>query len=480
MKKLSSFLCGLAVLGMMFTSCNPEDKPTGPVGDIVEDGFYVVGEATAFATLQDAGSAAAIMAAGTNENAENAAREGMYEKYIALEGGKPFQLVLKEGETETVYGAELAEIALSGNDQPTITVQRGKMVENTTMQVPADGLYHIVLDLNLDGSLEDKLILVAPVEWGVRGGMNSWGFTAGTRSEFNKTTMTYTWEGQALAANGEFKFAYGGGWKIELNALADATDANDARYIKANTNLGANCLPGGDNIKVADAGTYTITLTYTLAQGAIANSYKFETTLTAKDETPTEMYMIGADFGNWDWASEGVVALTPVNGKSGEFWTIKYFTAANGFKFCPKKEWNGEFTNLGEDAGFTVTEGNCFVPADGLYMVYVNLADSKLTIEPAAVYGIGDCFGGWDEGMEAAKFAVSADGKALTMTVLTAGNLRMYAASTAKTSDWWTREFNIFEGKIEYRGNGGDQAAVAVTAGQVVTLNFADNTGSIQ
>ena len=481
MKKLSSFLCGLAVLGMMFTSCDNGTTGGGPVGDIVEDGFYVVGEASAFASLEAEGSAAAIMAPGTNENASNAAREGMYEKYIALEGGKPFQLVLKEGDVETVYGAELAEVALSGNDQPTITVQRGKMVENTTMQVPADGLYHIVLDLNLDGSLEDKLILVAPVEWGVRGGMNGWGFTAGTRSEFNKTTMTYTWEGQALAAHGEFKFAYGAGWKIELNALADATDANDARYIKANTNLGANCLPGGENIKVTDAGTYTITLTYTLAQGAIANSYKFETTLTAKDETPTEMYMIGQDFGAWTWDNPGVVALTQVNGKSGEFWTIKYFTAANGFKFCPKKEWNGDFTNLGgEDAGFTVADGNCFVPADGLYMVYVNLADSKLTIEPAAVYGIGDCFGGWDAKMEAAKFAVSEDGKALTMTVPAAGNLRIYAESTAATSDWWTREFNVFEGKIEYRGNNGDQAPVAVTAGQVVTLNFADNTGSIQ
>ena len=90
MKKLSSFLCGLAVLSMMFTACKPDNGPIGPIEDIVEDGFYVVGEATAFASLQDAGSAASIMAAGTNENAANAAREGMYEKYIALEGGKPF------------------------------------------------------------------------------------------------------------------------------------------------------------------------------------------------------------------------------------------------------------------------------------------------------------------------------------------------------------------------------------------------------
>ena len=82
--------------------------------------------------------------------------------------------------------------------------------------------------------------------------------------------------------------------------------------------------------------------------------------------------------------------------------------------------------------------------------------------------------------MEAAKFAVSEDGKSLTMTVPADGNLRMYAESTAATSDWWTREFNVFEGKIEYRGNGGDQAAVPATAGQVVTLDFNAGTGSIQ
>ena len=124
MKKLSSFLCGLAVVGMMFTSCDDNGKQP-PVVTIVEDGFYVVGEASAIASLEAEGAEVAIMANGTNENASNAAREGMYEKYIALEGGKPFQLVLKEGATETVYGAELAEVALSGNEHPIQLEQRG-------------------------------------------------------------------------------------------------------------------------------------------------------------------------------------------------------------------------------------------------------------------------------------------------------------------------------------------------------------------
>ena len=477
MKKLSSFLCGLAVVGMMFTSCDGGTTGGGTV-TIVEDGFYVVGEASAIASLEAEGAEVAIMANGTNENASNAAREGMYEKYIALEGGKPFQLVLKEGATETVYGAELADVKLEGNEQPNITVQRGKMVENTTMQVKENGLYHIVLDLNLDGSLEDKLILVAPVEWGVRGGMNGWGFTAGTRSEFNKTTMTYTWTDQELSAGGKFKFAYGGGWKIELNALADATDANDARYIKANTNLGENALPGGADIAVEGAGTYTITLTYNLAQGAIANSYKYEIKMTAASALPSEMYMIGDAIGGWDWAGDYIVSMTPVHSAEGAFWTIKPLEAGKPFKFCPVKDWNGDFTGLGEDSGYVVADGNCSVEADGIYMIYVDVKNKKLVVEPAAVYGIGDCFGGWDAKMEAAKFAV--EGQSLKVTVPADGNLRMYAETSAATTDWWTREFNVFDGKIEFRGKGDDQAAVAVTAGQVVTLNFADNTATIQ
>ena len=477
MKKLSSFLCGLAVVGMMFTSCDDNGKKP-PVVTIVEDGFYVVGEASAIASLEAEGAEVAIMANGTNENASNAAREGMYEKYIALEGGKPFQLVLKEGATETVYGAELADVKLEGNEQPNITVQRGKMVENTTMQVKESGLYHIVLDLNLDGSLEDKLILVAPVEWGVRGGMNGWGFTAGTRSEFNKTTMTYTWTDQELSAGGKFKFAYGGGWKIELNALADATDANDERYIKANTNLGENALPGGADIAVEGAGTYTITLTYNLAQGAIANSYKYEIKMTAASALPSEMYMIGDAIGGWDWAGDYIVSMTPVHSAEGAFWTIKPLEAGKPFKFCPVKDWNGDFTGLGEDSGYVVADGNCSVEADGIYMIYVDVKNKKLVVEPAAVYGIGDCFGGWDAKMEAAQFAV--EGQSLKVTVPADGNLRMYAETSAATTDWWTREFNVFDGKIEFRGKGDDQAAVAVTAGQVVTLNFADNTATIQ
>ena len=47
-------------------------------------------------------------------------------------------------------------------------------------------------------------------------------------------------------------------------------------------------------------------------------------------------------------------------------------------------------------------------------------------------------------------------------------------------TDWWKTEFMVFDGKIAFRGNGGDQKRVSVTAGKRVYLNFKNNTGEIK
>lgn len=359
------------------------------------------------------------------------------------------------------------------NDQPNIIVHKGKLTENTTLTVAESGLYHIVLDLNLNNDLEYAQILVAPVNWGMRGGFNSWGFSELTASEFNKEKMIYTIEGVEIKSTQEFKFAYGAGWKIQLD---------DEGLVKSNTNLGKDLIPGGDNMKVEENGVFTVTLTWSLVQGSISDSYKvnFKKTGELTASYPTNLYMIGADFGDWKWDGETLAELTPVNGVDGAFWAVRYFTAANGFKWAPGKEWKDDFTGLTTNTGYDVADGNAFVPADGIYMVYIDMKEAKVAIDPVAVYGIGDAFGGWDQAVEANKFAPTADGKQLTYTVTNAGNLRMYAESSIKTTDWWTREFNVFDGKIEYRGNEGDQDAVPVTAGQVVTLDFNAGTGSIK
>lgn len=222
----------------------------------------------------------------------------------------------------------------------------------------------------------------------------------------------------------------------------------------------------GANITVPEAGDYKV----------IFNSQDKSVTIAAV-AFPEQLFMIGEEFGGWDWSSPGIVSLVPVHSGEGQFWTVRYFSAGKGFKFNSKKAWGGDFWGLKTNDGFTEAGGNCTVSADGFYMVHVDFKRERVHVEPARIYGIGDCFGGWEAEKETALFA--ADGKTLKATLSGSGELRMFAASSIADTDWWTREFIILEGKIVYRGTGDDQQRVPCTAGQVVTLDPDAGTGTI-
>ena len=193
---------------------------------------------------------------------------------------------------------------------------------------------------------------------------------------------------------------------------------------------------------------------------------------------PEQIYMIGEGIGGWDWGGDYIVDMTPVHSKPGHFWAIRYIEAGKGFKFAPEKAWGQDFYSLGEDIGYTVDGGNCFVAENAVYMIYVDAENKKICVEKAKVYGMGDCFGGWTEGMENALFTES-DGK-LVGTTSAQGELRLYAASSIATSDWWTREFLFFDGKIAYRGKGDDQERVTVGADKKIVLDFNAGTGTVE
>ena len=482
MKKFFYILSAMALMAG-FTACNGDDNGGLNLDDIVLDGFYVYGEATG----SDKVLAENAMAAGSNE-VEKKVRSGMYEKYIWLEANKDFSLIENKAGEKLYYGANLTEVNYGYDendescknyaDNPNMLIQQGLLVigqDAPAMQVKETGLYHIVLDNNANGDLkEGAQIIVQKADWGVRGGMNGWGFTKGEVKNDNGV-ITYTFKDQKLAANGEFKFASCHGWKINLDADG---------IVKAEVSLGLDDEGklnnnANNNIKVEKAGLYDIVLTYTCKAGALADSFTYTATLTQESTTPTTMHIIGNDFGNWDWNAASVVSMNPVHSHEGHFWAIRYMTTTTEFKFCAEKAWNGDFAKLETNSGF-VTPNNSMVEADGLYLIYVDLENSKVVVEPAKVYGIGDAFGGWDTLKEANLFAVAADGTA-SISTPAAGNLRMYAAySGAEAGNWWQMEFNIYDGKIVYRAGGGDQEAVAVTAGQTVTLDFNKEAGSIQ
>jgi len=190
------------------------------------------------------------------------------------------------------------------------------------------------------------------------------------------------------------------------------------------------------------------------------------------------MYMIGADFGGWNWSSDGVAVITPVHSFDGHFWCVRYITAGNGFKWCSKREWSGDFFSLGEDLGFYTEDNNAFVEEDGMYMVYMDMVNGKISVEPAKVYGMGDCFGGWNT----ATYPFKTEGKTMVATTVNAGELRIYAASEIAPvgNDWWKMEFVPMYGVIEYRGTGNDQDRIPVGADKTVVLDFNAGTGIIK
>ena len=493
MKKV--FLYAMAALSMLAVSCKEKGADVDiDWSKVTVDGFYVAGPATGFGNDI---KPECVMAAGFNEDTKTL-RDGMYEKYIVLDANKDFELLLYTAGKKTRYGATLASFTpeegstIYGED-PQMAIFKGALETGDkapAMKVTAKGLYHIVLDLNKGGDLKNAQIIVAPVEWGVRGGMNGWGFTKLEATALSNDGITYTLKDQELPKNGEFKFAYGAAWKITLD---------DAGKVRANTNLGNTdegvdhgpLAAGGKNIKVEKHGLYDVTMTYKLTAGELGKSYSYELKLTKEieDTAPEHIYMIGEQWGNWDWNSEGVVELAGVPNAPGYFWCTRWFEASKGFKFCAKREWSGDFTGVAP-VGYTENSGNCFVAADGLYTVFVNGNDNIVEVYPAEIYGIGDAWGAdaWDfDKPDIVKF--TADGQTVKATVVNNSDGVRLSSKIVPSApidgvttpngwlDWWKTEFVYFDGKIAYRGAGGDQERVKVTAGQTITIDF--NAGTV-
>lgn len=292
MKKLSYVMCGLAMIGMVFTGCKKEqEQGNKDLDNVIEDGFYCVGAATAVESINASNLNLALMGAGTNEVTKQK-RAGMYEKYVYLLADKEFQLVLhKEGKTDVIYGADLKDtLAISDNDQIEVRQYKGLLAENLKMKVPVEGLYHIILDLNEVGDLTSMggaMIAVVPCNWGFRGDMNSWGFTEMKQTEASTTKVVFEYvpEGgkETYDKAGAFKFAHSNCWKFNLD-MAGQVKAENSIGTDAAEDGGAytELLAGGKNIPYKRGIYDKITLTWELKGGAMAKSFTFNMNMCEK------------------------------------------------------------------------------------------------------------------------------------------------------------------------------------------------------
>ncbi|MEA1897623.1 MAG: SusF/SusE family outer membrane protein [Bacteroidota bacterium] len=483
LKKVLNWSMVLVAATMILSSCNKDDDKDPPV--VIEDGIYVKGLGTALTGYDAQG----LMTATTNEADDNAARAGLYDLYVAVEGGADgFNIIIVTGGEPTIYGpgADYALVTeVDGEEPQNVDFWRGSYADVQTSVNPftvnTDGLYHIVLDTQLG------IVAVAEAEWGVIGGAtpNGWGgstvLDAGA-FDLNKISFETT---DIIMLAGEYKFRYSDGWKIIL----------DGENVRANTNFGGTLdalVAGGSNMNNDVVGVYTVNMTWELGVGHTATLTK--TGDYTPPAFPDAMYIVGdATAYGWDTPGSSDSALfhkcaggAPTE---GIFWKICYIETGKGFKIAAENWGDPDigFTNVDEyDAnGVTISDngGNMSVAASGMYMVVLNLQDDmkKVSVIAPEVYGIGDAFGAndWAEDAASCLFTVDDVTKTLTSPALTAdGNIRMYA-DHAWIPAWWNAEFNVYTTTIEYRNDGGDQAAVPGTTGQVITLTFDDNTGVI-
>lgn len=389
MKKLSIFVMSLAMAALTFTSCEKGGQQGPNLDDVIEDGFYCVGPATAVESITAKNLSIGLMGQGTNEAEKEAnggkqvKRAGMYEKYVALEADKEFSLVLhKEGKSDVVYGADLEETdAISDNAEITIKQFKGQLKQDKTMKVAKSGLYHIILDLDEDGKLSSMggaQIVLIPCEWGVRGDLNSWGYTAMEQATFDKTKMVYTMKDVEVKKDGSFKFAHSHCWKFNLD-MSGAVKAENSIGTDADEDGGAykELLAGGKNIPLA-RGIYTITLTWELKGGAMAKSFAFEAKKTGEPavdafDPASKVVGISGTVAGCSWGDPAGLSLAKYNAEKSEItdqatkagnyvYEIKgmTFAADNLFKFRFDGDWIG-FSDVeieGVTASQAETDGN--------------------------------------------------------------------------------------------------------------------------
>lgn len=478
------YLFGVLTLAMaVFVACDDDDDDVDPI--LVEDGVYVAGPATGFDELQ----LESMMRPGREEGAEFATlpRQGMFETFLHLSAGN-FHIKEVAGATHTAYGwgAEGAKVmAFDGEGDDIIgdVIYGTYQADGNEFTVQTSGFYHIVFDKQTGKVFYTKIDF-----WGAIGDATDSGWANDYRMDpvsVSQNEASWQATGVTMRERGGIKFRYNQGWKIADEEVFDF-------IIFANIGVGDDedeFIMGGDVFPhPGDEGEYTITLNWDLSDGW---SFEYEKTgdVEPLPEFPEELYMIGDGVGGWGW-DEVDLPMVPVHSKPHLFWKIVWMEAEGGFKFAPQKEWAGDFGVTGDpDNGiYNIGGDNAPVPGvEGYYMVVVNLHEdhNKIAVVDPLVYLIGDAIDSWDTAAENALFDVDNENEVLTITreLHATDAIRMYAwfdAAEGWFTDWWQSEFMIFDGEIEFRGTGDDQARVAVEDGEyTIELNFRDHTGSI-
>lgn len=364
-----SWILIVAMMGFTFTACEDDDDDNGDDNgdEIVLDGIYIKGDATALSSLDSDG----MFEVGKNEVIQEE-RESLYEKYVAISSDGGFNIVQIAGDQEMTYGpgSDFAVVPEEERDieEPQVDFWRGSYTEtDDQFTVPEDGLYHVAIDTELEK------VVVVPVMWGLIGDATPGGWSDDTELEsqgFDLESMTFESTGVEMR-NGEFKYRYSGGWKVELDTLLELEGGEVG--VKVNSNLGGSVddlVPGGDNISLDESGEYTMTMNWSLTDG---HSASMERTgdLPLTDWTGVVLDMVGdgvspdnedavEDPSSWSW---GYKLIADDNGEptvDGDVytwtWTDVVLEADAGFKIRTEDGEPSPENDMSFDIGYDAVD----------------------------------------------------------------------------------------------------------------------------
>ena len=194
------------------------------------------------------------------------------------------------------------------------------------------------------------------------------------------------------------------------------------------------------------------------------------------------LFMTGSNYG---WGNQWL-PMTPIYGSDTDYWTIIYLHEGEQFKFAPQAGWGDDFggqATINDLAGANITtnsDNNLVCGKAGWYLLYITNGETRtFTVLQPKVYLMGDTAGEWNiSDTHAFKVPDTENGLFESPAFAKSAELRMCVSIDG--FDWWKTEFMVFDGKIEFRGRGGDQARVNVNEGQKIYLDFTNNTGEIK
>lgn len=424
MKKIFQYMTTLLLLLVVGTSCEEGNDNWRIITD-AQPGAYITGDATIYSATA---TSSQLVAAPLDGAPEGTNVIGIY-TWLKSNGSFTILNVDEEG-NEINYGK--GDVVAS-TPAETVALAAG----GTPFTVAEDGLYYVAMNK------ADNQLTIIPATFGIIGDATplQWNGETAMQASYNETqaTVEYTISDVTLDKK-EMKFRYSGDWGLEF--------PYQGGKVKLHTNMGYNgdnasaiseafseCKGGGANFQVGKAGVYTVTLKLDLRTGQFSAKAVCTAEDTSSATLPEKMFVNGDAWGwqqDWSTAPE----MIPVHSHDGMFWGIYYLQAGYGMKFNNEKSWS---------AG-----------------------------------GWADAGAGRPDDSEVA-FTLSSDGTAYEAVAAGDGDLRIYVSTGIQGVDWWQSEFLLRDGKIEYRGKGGDQEPrVQIETGKTVTLDFRTNTGTIQ